>query len=135
MERSLRGLAFSLCCTVATGGVASAQPCVGAILTIEGAIAPCAGILVPTAQANVAVQCLKVELPKCRAESAAQAELCDVDRTALRGLLDVERSRVEALAPVEVVAQSGGWVRQVVAFAVGAIVAGAGAYAWAELAR
>ncbi|ANS05338.1 hypothetical protein [uncultured Mediterranean phage] len=83
----------------------------------------------------MAVQCMKIELPKCQAESAAKAELCDVDRTALRGLLDVERSRVEALAPVEAVAQSGGWVRQVVAFAVGAIVAGAGAYAWAELAR
>ena len=98
-------------------------------------MAPCDGILVPTAQASVAVQCLKVELPKCRAESAARVELCDVERVALRGLLDVERSRFETLAPVEVVAQSGGWVREVVAFAVGAIVAGAGAYAWTELAR
>ena len=132
MERSfLQGLI--VVCTVATFGVASAQPCDRAFPTISGQKTKCAGILIPTVDANRALACLKFDLPQCLEKRDAEQRLCHVDKTALDTLLNAERERVRSLLTVQPEPVVSGWFGEAVAFGLGVGVAALAVYAWSEV--
>jgi hypothetical protein len=131
MERGfLRVVAF--CCTVATSGVASAQPCDRASPTITGQNVKCAGILIPTVQANRALACMRFDLPQCLERKDAVSRLCEIDKSALDTLLKMERQRVKSLLVVPKERVVSGWLGESVAFGLGVAVAALTAYAWIE---
>ena len=128
MERSVLQVAVVFC-IVATTGVALAQPCTRAFPTVSGQTVVCAGILVPTVDANRALACMRFDLPQCLERSGMSKRLCDVDKGALSALLKAERANFKL--PVIVVAESG-WLGEAVAFGLGLAVSALAAYAWSE---
>lgn len=120
-------------CTVATFGVASAQPCDRASPTVTGQTVRCAGILVPTVQANRALACLRFDLPQCLEKKDAEGRLCDVDKSALDTLLKMERERVKSLLVAQPEPVVSGWFGEAVAFGLGVGVAALAVYAWSEV--
>ena len=131
MERSLLKV-VAACCIVATSGVASAQPCDRALPAVTGQRLPCAGILVPTDQANKALACLRFDLPQCLERRDVSSRLCEVDKNALDSLLSIERERVKSLLSVPNPPGVSGWLGESVAFGLGVAVAALAAYAWSE---
>ena len=131
MERSLLRVVVAYC-IFATSGVATAQPCDRALPVISGERSRCAGLLVPTDQANKALACLRFDLPECMERKDASARLCDVDKSALDTLLGLERQRVRSLLLVPKERAVSGWLGESVAFGLGVAVAALAAYAWSE---
>lgn len=128
MERSVFQVAIVFC-ILATQVVAFAQPCARAFPTTTGQKTKCAGILIPTVQANRALACMRFDLPQCFERMDVSKRLCDVDKSALSALLKAERANFKL--PVTVVSESG-WLGEAVAFGLGLAVSALAAYAWSE---
>lgn len=132
MERSLFQGLIAIC-IVATFGVASAQPCDRALPVVSGQRLACAGVLVPTDQANKAIACLRFDLPACLERRRAADKVCDVDKSSLGALLKMERERVRSLLTVQPEPVVSGWFGEAVAFGLGVGVAALAVYAWSEV--
>jgi len=131
VERSLLEV-VAVCCIAATSGVALAQPCDRALPAVTGQRSPCAGVLIPTAEANKALACLRFDLPECMERKDAVSRLCEVDKSALETLLGIERERVRLYLVAPKVPAVSGWAGEAVAFGLGLVVSAVAAYAWSE---
>ena len=56
---------------------AAAAPCVDSWALPVGAVAPCSGLLVPEADARMALHCVGIGLPQCEADRAYETTACE----------------------------------------------------------
>lgn len=88
MRRAALALALAVA-QACQAAPALAAPCDGALGIRVGDIAPCAGVLWPSAWTVEALRCRRVELPACQADAARALGLAVVD-------LEAERARASS---------------------------------------
>ena len=77
--------------------VLSAVPCERAHTLMSQSVAPCDGLLVPERDAKACLECRRVALPSCRADSMHHANACRIVASDLERQLEIRSDRIAGL--------------------------------------